>query len=359
MATALYAGPILTRSAPRPFRFIAISVSSLILSAGLVSAALQAAETELGFRWIIASGLGFAWGGSLLIATAIRLLWKRIPAPSDPGRRKLLALASAPFMAAPAVALGYGAFIGRRRFHLKEVDIPILNLAADLDGLRIAQLSDIHLSPFLSRADLQWCVAMANETRPHFAAVTGDLITGLYDPIDACLDDLRQLRTDAGIFGCNGNHEGYIGAEAYTADEADRRGMKFLRHQQTPLKFGSATINLAGIDHQYSQFQARLAGALTRPSELNLLLNHNPTVFPTLAFQGWDLILAGHMHGGQINVELANANWNLVRFSTPYVYGKYHEKGSTMFVTRGIGTIGMPVRIGADPEVALIRLRRA
>jgi predicted MPP superfamily phosphohydrolase len=135
--------------------------------------------------------------------------------------------------------------------------------------------------------------------------------------------------------------------------------MKFLREQQTALRFGSATINVAGIDHQDRESRVYGARDLLRSGEFNLLLNHNPAVFPRIAEQGWDLTLSGHMHGGQINVELANANWNLVRFSTPYVYGTYRENDSMIYVTRGIGTIGMPVRLGAPPEVALIRLRRA
>jgi uncharacterized protein len=358
IATALYAAPVLVRSAPKPYRLIAVAASSALLIAGLAAALLQAFEVELGFRWEMASGLAFAWGGALVLAAAVHFLWRRIPAPVQPERRRILALASAPLMAAPAAALGYGMFIGRREFHLREVDLPIPNLAPDLDGLRIAQLSDIHLSPFLSRADLQWCVDMANETRPHLAAVTGDLITGMRDSIDDCLEDLRHLHADAGVFGCNGNHEKYIGAEPYVADRAARLGMKFLRAEQTRLQFGQATINLAGVDHQEKNLPFERAHALLRPGEFNLLLNHNPAKFPEIAKQGWDVTLSGHMHGGQINLELANANWNLARFSTPYVYGTYRERNSTIYVTRGIGTIGMPVRLGAPPEVALIRLRR-
>jgi predicted MPP superfamily phosphohydrolase len=80
---------------------------------------------------------------------------------------------------------------------------------------------------------------------------------------------------------------------------------------------------------------------------------------PNIAAQGWDRALCGHMHGGQINLELANANINFVRFNTRYVYGTYRRRRSTMYVTRGSGTIGVPIRLGAPPEVALIRLRSA
>ncbi|MEO5922951.1 MAG: metallophosphoesterase [Bryobacteraceae bacterium] len=363
--TALCAGPILVRMLRNRLQreyLLAlralIAAGSVLLLSGLVVLLLQAVENELGFRWLLASGVAFAWGVALVAATGLCYILLKIPTPVAPARRRLLTLASTAAITAPAATLGYGMFIGRRQFHLKEVDLAIPNLAPDIDGLRIAHLSDIHLSPFLSRADLQWCVDMANETRPQIAAVTGDLITGVRDSIDDCLTDLRRLRADAGIFGCTGNHELYIRAEAYTAERAARLGMKFLRHEQASLRFGSTTINIAGVDHKDNPWAFRPTAALLRPGEFNLLLNHNPTMFPSIVKQGWDVTLSGHMHGGQINLELANANWNLARFSTPYIYGTYRERNSTMFVTRGIGTIGMPVRLGAPPEVALITLRK-
>ena len=95
------------------------------------------------------------------------------------------------------------------------------------------------------------------------------------------------------------------------------------------------------------------------PGALNILLQHNPDVFPTAVRQGWDLTLAGHTHGGQVNVEILNHDLNIARFYTPYVRGLYRSGRSAIYVTRGIGTIGMPARIGAPPEVTLLRLRKA
>ena len=92
---------------------------------------------------------------------------------------------------------------------------------------------------------------------------------------------------------------------------------------------------------------------------LNVLLQHNPDVFPTAARQGWDLTLAGHTHGGQVNFEILNQDLNVARFYTPYVRGLYRSGRSAIYVTRGIGTIGMPARIGAPPEITLLRLRMA
>jgi predicted MPP superfamily phosphohydrolase len=91
----------------------------------------------------------------------------------------------------------------------------------------------------------------------------------------------------------------------------------------------------------------------------NVLLSHNPDVFPVAARQGYDLTVAGHTHGGQVRVEILREDLNIARFFTPYVDGLYREQGRTIFVSRGIGTIGLPARLGAPPEVALLRLCRS
>jgi predicted MPP superfamily phosphohydrolase len=95
------------------------------------------------------------------------------------------------------------------------------------------------------------------------------------------------------------------------------------------------------------------------PGALNVLLSHNPDVFPVAAEKGYDLTLSGHTHGGQVTVEILDQTLNPARFLTPYVYGLYQHRGRSAYVTRGIGTIGIPARIGAPPEIALIRLKRA
>lgn len=368
MVLALAATPVLLRlfrelagTAVYRVAQVVLGAGAGLLMAGAGSVLWQALGLRRGYGTLAVSGLAFAWGVCIVLACAIGLVLRRwIASPTQRARRKLLAAASMAAMTAPAAIVAGGMFIGRRQFRLAEVDLPISGLAPDLDGLRLAQFTDIHLSPFLSRADLAWCVDMANEFRPHIAFVTGDLITGIRDSIDDCLDELQRLRVETRIFGCNGNHERYVGGETYTAVQAARRGIRFLRGEQETLRFGSALLNVAGVDHQDSPGQYLLgADQLRRPADLNLLMSHNPAVFREAAAQGWDLTLSGHLHGGQINLELANANLSFARFVCPWVYGTYREGASAIYVGRGIGTIGMPVRLGAPPEVAVIRLRRA
>jgi predicted MPP superfamily phosphohydrolase len=315
------------------------------------------------FGWF--RGAALIWGFTSAPAWLVyRLLHSGKPRPEaiNPARRALLHAASSVAVAAPFAFVGFGAIVERTNFQVREVDIPVPNLHPDLAGLRLVQISDIHLSSFLSEQEFARAIDMANELRPHVVLVTGDLISVYGDPLDACLRQISRLRSDAGILGCLGNHETYAGVEDYTVDQAARLGIPFLRGRARRLRFGNAQINVAGVDYQrMSQASHYLEGAeqLLAPESLNILLQHNPDVFPVAARQGWDLTLAGHTHGGQVNVEILHHNLNVARFYTPYVRGLYRSGGSSIYVTRGIGTIGMPARIGAPPEISLLRLRKA
>jgi len=281
--------------------------------------------------------------------------WRRAPQFSSP-RRKFFRTAGAALFVAPFAATGFG-ILERDRFRISEVKIPIPNLPKDLDGLRIVQVTDVHLSPFLSESEFARAIDMANETRAHLALMTGDLISRFGDPLDACLRQLARLRADAGVLGCLGNHEVYTRSEDYVTQQASRAGIEFLRSGSKVLRFGNAAINFAGVDYQ--QFHSKyLVGAerLVQPGVLNVLLSHNPDVFPVAAAQGYDLTIAGHTHGGQVNFEILHQHVNVARYFTPYVRGLYREGPSAIYVSSGLGTIGVPVRLGAPPEISLLQL---
>lgn len=348
-------------------------IKTLIAAAGALSMAGSLLTFLLRFHRVARHfpGSWISWGTALAITWAmLSLCWlagcfalwiaSRMGSVHSPARRHFFQIAYAAVFAAPPAVLAYGALIERHQLFLREQKLVIPNLAPELDGLRLVQLTDIHLSPFLSRAELQRAVDMANETRAHIALVTGDLITTFRDPLDDCLDILAQLRADAGVFGCMGNHEIYAGAEAHVEREGARRGMRFLRSAAAPLRFGNAVLNLAGVDYQ-PRHRRYLVGAekLVVPGALNVLLSHNPDVFPVAARQGYDLTISGHTHGGQIRLEFLSADLNPGRFYTPYVDGVYRRGPASIFVSRGLGTIAIPARFGAPPEVSLVRLCRS
>jgi predicted MPP superfamily phosphohydrolase len=304
----------------------------------------------------------FASSGAYVLLRGFQLLADRFwHAEFDPARRRLLNATGNALVVAPFAVIGYGMFVERLDFHVREVDIPVPGLADDLDGLRLVQLSDIHLSAFLSERDLARVVDSANELRPHLALVTGDLITDIGDPLDACLRQIARVRADAGILGCMGNHEEYAGIKRRTEREGARLGVRFLRSRAERLQFGNAALNVAGVDYQrVHERENYLIGAerLVGPGALNVLLSHNPDVFPVAVRKGFDVTISGHTHGGQITIEILDQTLNAARFYTPFVYGLYRNGPAAAYVTRGIGTIGIPARIGAPPEIALLRLRK-
>jgi predicted MPP superfamily phosphohydrolase len=301
--------------------------------------------------------LSVLWMGAWLCWRALGTIVK--PAHS-PARRGFLTASGAALFAAPLALTGYGVFVQRLRIRMREQSIVIPGLAEDLIGLRIVQLTDIHLSPFLSEKELAHAVAMANETYAHLALVTGDMISFHRDPLDVCLKHLAGLRAEAGIYGCLGNHEVYANCEDYAAELGARLGIHYLRSEAVRLKFGGTTMNLAGVDYQRFR-KPYLTGAekMVEPGMFNVLMSHNPDVFPVAARQGYDLTIAGHTHGGQVRMEILRADLNIARFFTRYVDGLYRAGDRSVFVSRGIGTIGLPARLGAPPEVALLRLCRS
>ena len=340
---------------------------NLLLAAGCIFSYSDLAE-----RWKVPPGPAAFLGGVSLsylmaatgllaiyaVLTAVRRFWN---ADVDLERRRVLNAAGGALMAAPFGVVGYGTFVQRTDFRVREIDVPVPRLPGDLDGFRLLQLSDIHLSPFLSETEFARVVDAARELRPHLALVTGDLISNPGDPLDACIAQLARLKSDAGIFGCLGNHERYSHVERYTTEAAARAGIVFLRSQCRRLRFGSAEVNLVGVDYQpLGEKEKYLRGAerMVIPGALNILLSHNPDVFPLAAQQGYNFLLAGHTHGGQVTIEILRQGINPARFFTPFVYGLYRHGEAAAYVTRGIGTIGIPARIGAPPEISVLRLRK-
>lgn len=338
---------------------------AVLLVANLLSAGLLVASYLLSFLrpWLY---LPSAWGQwcvalGLILSTGLiglylgTLVWRR-SARYEASKRRFIQAAGASLVLAPYLGTTLG-ILNRHRFQLQEIDVRIPNLPQDLAGLRLVQITDIHLSPFLSEQAFARAIDMANETRAHVALVTGDLISRRGDPLDACLRQLARLRADAGALGCLGNHEVYTETEDYVTQVGKRIGIDFLRNQARVLRFGNASINFAGVDYQKFHTPYLLgAGSLVAPGCTNVLLSHNPDVFPVAARQGYDLTIAGHTHGGQVNFEILHQNLNVACYYTAFVRGLYRKGGKSVWVGSGLGTIGVPVRLGAPPEIALVRL---
>jgi predicted MPP superfamily phosphohydrolase len=275
----------------------------------------------------------------------------------NPSRRAFLRVAVPVVALAPSAIVAVGMVRARSGPTLREVNVRIPGLHPDLNGIRISQLTDIHYGPFFGKRELEWAVAMANETRPHVALITGDLITREGDDLRGCLNILKSVRGEAGVWGCLGNHEQYAGVEDEATRIGERQGLHFLRGASEILRFGNAKLNLAGIDYHSLGIEP-FAGAdeWLANDALNILLSHTPTSFDRAAELGFDLTISGHTHGGQVTLPIGKENLTFVRVYTPYIHGLYEQEGKQLYVSSGLGTVGVPVRIGADPEVTLIRL---
>jgi uncharacterized protein len=334
-----------------------VIVACLWLFFGLEASSYYVAPRLPAWGWLVwVRAAAFLWMIVSFLLYLAAFVWRRLKT-FNPKRRRFLLVARGVLFGAPLATLGYGVFVERGRVRVREVAMPVPGLHKDLDGLRLVQVSDIHLSPFLSERELERVVDMANQTRARVALVTGDFITMQGDPLEACLQQLARLRAEAGIYGCLGNHEGYAGVEDEATVLSAGLGIQILRGESRRLQFGAAAINLYGVDYQSTR-QPYLVGARESvvPGDLNLLLSHNPDVFEVAAAQGWNLTLAGHTHGGQIAVEILDQNLSAARFYTPYVYGVYRRGASSIYVNAGVGTVGLPVRLGAPPEIAVIQL---
>jgi len=348
--------------------------AGLLLTA--VSGLFQLDERFLGARagapWPAVSAVWAAGSAGLFLVSLVLQGWRwlqrrtsagtrlLVEGPVNPGRRQLAANMGGLALTAPFAVAFYGTFIGRRRFEVREVELAFENLPPDLDGLRIAQLTDVHYGPYLNRADLETVAGMANELKPDLVALTGDFITTGADPLEECIGVLAGVRATAGLWGCLGNHEIYAQCEDHAAAYAGTKGVRILRHQRETLRFGKARLNLCGVDYQ-RKGRPYLAGAerMVRPEDFNVLLSHNPDVFPEAAGMGYDLVVSGHTHGGQITVEIAEQWANAARFMTPFVKGEYRRGASAVYVSAGIGTVFLPYASAHCPEVTLLKLRRA
>jgi hypothetical protein len=201
-------------------------------------------------------------------------------------------------------------------------------------------------------------------------------------PLEDCIAELSKLRTPLGTWGCNGNHEIYAGAERKAGQLFELHGMRLLRQESAELEWRGERFNLIGVDYQRDFMTGGAHGEplesiehLVRHDVPNILMSHNPNSFPRAAKLGVELSLAGHTHGGQVKFEIVERTVSPARLITDFVAGLYRlpfgnggaaqpgdlqhkpAKDAWLYVNRGLGTFGLPLRLGVPPEITLLTLR--
>ncbi|WP_254886214.1 metallophosphoesterase [Streptomyces sp. NA02950] len=282
-------------------------------------------------------------------------------APAGPGVTQTSASASRRLFVARAIAagatavaagtVGYGMATVLRGPRVKRVTVPLAKLPRRAHGFRIAVVSDIHLGPILGRAHTRRVVDTINRTNPDLIAVVGDLVDGSVADLGPAAEPLRGLRARHGSFFVTGNHEYFSGARPWV-DHVRELGLRPLENERTELPgFDLAGVNdVAGEDEGQGPDFDRALGDRDR-SRASVLLAHQPVVIHDAVDHGVDLQLSGHTHGGQMwpgNLVAALAN--------PTVAGLERYGDTQLYVTRGAGAWGPPVRVGAPPDVTVVEL---
>jgi predicted MPP superfamily phosphohydrolase len=269
----------------------------------------------------------------------------------------------------PFVAAAYGLLYERLDMEVTRRRIALARLPKGFQGFRIVQLSDFHISPFMTADEIRRCVTIAAGLKADLVVLTGDYLSDDPEAEEEVVQALAGLRAPSGVFGCLGNHEIYTETEDSITRLLDAVGIRILRQERVPIQSQGEVLNLIGVDYQQRRFSRDHDGhlvdrylegseKLVMPDMVNILLSHNPNSFDRAAELGIDLTLAGHSHGGQLTLSFVNRGLTLVRPETPYVSGWYEKPGGQLYVNRGIGTTGPPIRIGARPEITVLELTR-
>ncbi|RKH41992.1 metallophosphoesterase [Corallococcus sicarius] len=257
---------------------------------------------------------------------------------------------------AVALVLGGDAVLGWPRLRRRTVCIE--GLEPGLEGYRIGQLSDVHCGPQVPEARVAAWVKRLNGLDLDLVTVTGDLITHGPSHVEAVARALGGLRAKDGAFVCMGNHDYFTDGE-HLVRELERHGLDVLRNRGVVVERGTARLFVAGVDDTWTSRHDLGRALASRPEGApTVLLAHDPDLFPQAQAQGVELTLSGHTHGGQLGVPGVR-RWSLARFITRWTAGLYREGRSWLYVNRGAGTTGPPVRLGAPAELAVITLRRA
>ncbi len=332
---------------------------SRLIGSSYLQALVWIAFVWMGLMFLLVLFFGITDIGRLVAGAGGRLLAAAEPVDLE-RRLTLQRLLGGSALAVVGVSAVAGFRAATRVPQVKRLTLRLERLPQAMDGTTIVQISDLHIGPTIKGDWLAQVVARVNELSADVVAITGDLVDGSVGELGrhtACLADLKARH---GSYFVTGNHEYYSGVEQWEA-EIQRLGVRVLRNERVTIGDGEASYELAGIDDPTGRHMAeghgpnleRALAGLAAEREV-VLLAHQPVAIYEAAKRGVGLQLSGHTHGGQI------WPWGyLVRFQQPFVQGLATYGPTQIYVSRGTGYWGPPMRLGAPAEITLIELRRA
>jgi predicted MPP superfamily phosphohydrolase len=311
--------------------------------------------------WAASLWMGLAFLLLIQLMATEPLLWLAgcVSEAAAPEPSEAFAAARAALVAGVAlVAGGVGLRSALRPPRLERVEVTLERWPRELDGFRVAQVSDTHIGPILGRHFAEHVVAQVNALDADLVALTGDLVDGAVHRLAPEVAPFARLRARHGVFFVTGNHDHLSGVGAWCT-RVQELGIRVLRNERVEIRARGAVFDLVGVDDHHGRLfgqeggedlDAALAGR--DPARPALLLAHDPSTFKRASGLGIDLQLSGHTHGGQL--------WPFrffVRLAIPFVAGRYRRGGAELYVSRGTGFWGPAMRLGAPAEITEIVLR--
>lgn len=304
---------------------------------------------------------------SALIAFQSFLREEAPTGPEDPSRRRFLQRGAATGLGVLTVTGGVGARAAYGDPEVTRLDIPLQDLPPGLDGLRIAHLTDMHAGPLVHLGLLRRWRTMAEREKPELLLFTGDFVDSLPQEIEPLLEAFQNFPVPLGRFAILGNHD-YFADPRPIWQALERSGIACLENKHSILERRGERFVLFGLQDPMARdgrFQGIRFGPGPMPQDVALALPpdlwrmgmvHRPSNWNLAREAGAQFTLAGHTHGGQIN---PIPGVNSAVMLGPFTNGLYRQEGRALYVSRGLGTVGIPLRIAAPPELAILTLRRA
>jgi len=366
LSNLLMIGVIATQ--PRPTNLSAWAIYSLVYPFLLWHSATFIIALVLLSAAIVKLPFALAWKGLLALRVTrptIQSIREHPRAQAfDASRRVFLRRGVYGLTAASFGGTAYGMLIGRNACDMNEREILIKGLPQELSGLAIGLVTDVHSSLYMQKRDMDEYVRRMNDFGVDIVIVAGDLVNGNVNEVHPFAEAFSRLKAPMGVYGVLGNHDFYTQQPDKIARVAMEAGVRILRDESLVLKRNGSLIRIAGVDDAgTNQLAAQKMDVALKEEENRLptvLVCHRPYFLEEAADRNVGLVLSGHTHGGQVVFgRMGGTTMTPAALYSPYVWGLYRKEQTQMYVSRGIGTVGVPIRINCPPELTRIVLRPA
>jgi len=293
-------------------------------------------------------------------------------------RSQFLSQAAMVATAIPFGAMAYGIISGAHDYRVKRITLKLPNLPRQFDGIRLAQISDIHSGSFFNKTAVKGGVEMVMSEKPDMIFFTGDLVNNESTEVNEYLDVFNKLKAPLGVYSVTGNHD-YGDYKNWSSNDAKQQnfeglieahrllGFDLLMNENRIIEEGGEKLAIMGIENwgagrfsKYGKLDQAYKG--TDEASTKILLSHDPSHWDAQVrpqYHDIDLMLSGHTHGFQFGVELGNFKWSPSQYAYKQWAGLYKEDNQYLYVNRGYGYLGYPGRVGMPPEITMIELKGA